>query len=66
MSLLNNLRQISISAWAQIKAIRYDWYVLMALLFLSIVGWALLTHQSVIVIGIGRLWCRYSSVPAYL
>ncbi len=38
MSLLNNLRQISTSACEQIKAIRYDWYVLMALLFLSIVG----------------------------
>jgi hypothetical protein len=38
MSLLNILKRIQISAYAWLKSIRYDWYVLISLLSLSIVG----------------------------
>jgi hypothetical protein len=38
MSLLNNLKRIPVSAYAWIKSIRYDWYVLIGLMSLSIIG----------------------------
>lgn len=38
MSLSNNLKRIPVSVFARIKSIRYDWYVLIGLMSLSIVG----------------------------
>ncbi|MGR9000090.1 MAG: hypothetical protein ACU88J_13730 [Gammaproteobacteria bacterium] len=38
MSILNFLKRIPYSAYVWIKAIRYDWYVLIGLMSLSIVG----------------------------
>lgn len=41
MSTLDQLKQIQTSAISKIYAIRYDWYVLVGLLWLSIIGVAI-------------------------
>lgn len=60
MSFQNQLKQLQTSALSKIQAIRYDWYVLVGLLWLSIIGVAITDAFEII-----SHWYWLAMVPVF-